>query len=90
MSSSTLEQVIDGRADHHSLTAGVHGKSPDFHSVSAGDVLYQRRLANNLDKLFAGITVLVDVADVPRRHLLVQRHADGVLRRMSFISGEDT
>lgn len=57
----------------------MNGKSPDLNTMATGDVLDERCLTDDLHKLLAGVTLLVNVADVARSHLLVERNADGVL-----------
>lgn len=79
LGSSSLQQVVDGGTDNHPLAARVDSKTTDLDAMLTGDVLDQRRLTNNLDELLAGVTLLVDVADVTRGHLLLEGHADGVL-----------
>lgn len=76
---STLQQVVNGSADNDPLAAGVHGKAANLHTVTASNVLDQRSLAHDLDELLTGVTVLVEVADITRGHLLGERDADGVL-----------
>jgi hypothetical protein len=51
----------------------VHRETTNLDAVLAGNILHERRLADNLDELFAGITILVEVTDISRRHLLFER-----------------
>jgi hypothetical protein len=50
-----------------------------YHAVLPGDSLHRGRLAGDSDEPFSGIAVLVERADVARRHLYFERDADGVL-----------
>lgn len=84
LSGGTLEQVVDGGADNNTLAAGVDSESTDLDTVTAGNVLDERGLADNLDELLASVTILVEVTDVARSHLLLQGNADGVLRSVSL------
>lgn len=77
----TLEEVVDGSADNNTLTAGVDGEATDLDAVATGNVLDERGLADDLDELLAGVTVLVEVTDVTGGHLLLQGNADGVLQK---------
>lgn len=83
LSGGTLEQVVDGSADNDTLAAGVDGESTDLDTVAAGNVLDERGLADDLDELLASVTILVEVTDVARSHLLLQGNADGVLEIVS-------
>jgi hypothetical protein len=56
---STLEQVINCSIDNNALARAVNSESTDLNTVLARDVLDQRRLANDLDKLLSGVAVLV-------------------------------
>jgi hypothetical protein len=57
----------------------VNGESSDLDTMTASNILDKRRLTDNLHKLLTGVTLLVNVADVARSHLLVEGNADGVL-----------
>jgi hypothetical protein len=81
LSGGTLEEVVDGSADNNALAAGVDGESTDLNAVAASNILDERGLANDLNELLASVTVLVEVADITRSHLLLQRDADGVLQK---------
>jgi hypothetical protein len=63
----------------------VDSEATNLNAVLAGDVLDKRRLANNLDKLLACVTVLVEVTDVTRGHCAVERDRDGVLDGVSMV-----
>lgn len=75
----TLKQVVDRGAHHHALARLVHLEAADLDAVLATDVLHQRRLTDDLDQLLTGVAVLVDLANVARRHGLVERDRDGVV-----------
>ncbi|GKT96419.1 LOW QUALITY PROTEIN: putative amino acid decarboxylase [Colletotrichum tofieldiae] len=79
LSGRTLEKVVNGRADNDALAAAVNSEAADLDAVLVHDVLDQRRLADNLDELLAGVAVLVDLADVTRGDGLVQWNVDGGL-----------
>lgn len=80
----TLEQVVNGSADNNPLAAGVDSESTNLNAVTASNVLDERGLANNFHKLLTSIAVLVEVADVTRGHLLLQRNANGVLDKIQL------
>lgn len=75
----TLKQVVNSGANNHALAAGVDGESTDLDTVAAGNVLDKRGFAHDLDELLTSVAILVEVADIPGGHLLLQRNADGVL-----------
>lgn len=50
-----------------------------FHAVLVHDVLEERHLADDDDKFFTSIPVLVDLSNVARGHGLVERHVDSVV-----------
>lgn len=85
-----LEEVVDGGVDYDALAGAVYCEAADFDAVLAGNVADERGLANDLDKLLAGIAVLVDVADVSRGHSPVERDRNGVLVSVSmeWLGGE--
>jgi len=45
----------------------------------ARDILDERRLPSNLDELLPGVSILVQVPNFPRGHLLGQGNADSVV-----------
>lgn len=79
LSGRALEQVVNGSAHNYPLTAGVDGEPTNLNTMTASNALDQRRFANDVHKLLASITLLEDIADVTRGHLLLQRDADRVL-----------
>lgn len=64
----------------------MDGKATDLHTVTAGDILDQRRFADNLDEFLAGVAVLVQVADVTRAHFLFERDTDRMLLDMRSVT----
>ena len=74
-----LEQVVNGSAYNYPLAAGVDGEPTNLNAMTTSNALDERCLANNVHKLLTSITVLEDIADVARGHLLLQRDADRVL-----------
>lgn len=74
-----LEKIINRRINHDALAARVDGKAPNLHAVLAGDVLDDGRLAGDFDEFFAGVPVLVEVADVARGHGAGEGDGDCVL-----------
>lgn len=77
--SSALEQVVDGNVDDDALARAVDGEATDFDAVLTADVLDERALARNLDELLLVETVLVELSDVARGHLVGERDGDGVV-----------
>ena len=77
--SSALEQIINSSIDNDALAGAVDGETTNLNAVLARDVLDKWGLAHDLDKLLAGVAVLVDVADVTGRHCTVEGDGDGVL-----------
>jgi hypothetical protein len=75
----TLEEIIDRRIDDNTLAGGVHGKATNLDAVFAANVFHERRLADDFDEFFAGVAVLVDVADVTGCHCAVEGNGDCVL-----------
>jgi hypothetical protein len=75
----TLEQIINRRIDYDALARAVHREATNLDAMLARDILDERRLADNLDELFTGVSVLVEVADVAGCHGTVERDGDGVL-----------
>jgi hypothetical protein len=80
----TLEQVINGSTHHCALAAGVNGEATNLDTVAASDVLNDRRLTDDLDKLFTGVAVLVDVANIARGHFRLEGDADCLLVGVSY------
>jgi hypothetical protein len=76
---SALEQVIDGGVNNNALAGAVDGETTNLDAVLARDVLDERGLADDFDELFAGVAVLVEVADVAGCHCAVEGDGDGVL-----------
>ena len=81
-----LEQVVNGSAYNYPLAAGVDGEPTNLNAMTTSNALDERCLANNVHKLLTSITVLEDIADVARGHLLLQRDADRVLERSQHCS----
>lgn len=81
--SSSLKQVVNCRADNHTLAARVDGKATDLDAVSASDVLDERRFTHDLDKLLPSVAVLVEVTNITRRHLPFERQTNRVLQGVS-------
>lgn len=79
MSRSSLQQIVNRGANYHSLPSGVDRKASNLNSVTTGDVLHKGCLANDLDKFLASVSILVEIADVTRRHCFLQGDVDGVL-----------
>lgn len=79
----SLEQVIDRRVHDDTLARAVDCEAANLDAVFAGDVLYERGLADDADELLASIAVLEDVADVAGGHGAVERDGDGVLKGVS-------
>ena len=63
----------------------MDSEATNLNTVLAGDVLDERRLADNLDKLLAGVAVLVQVADVALGHSAVERDRDCVLENVRIM-----
>lgn len=61
----------------HTLTSLVNRKTTNLNAVFVLDRPHKRGFANDLDKLFASISVLVDLADVSRTHCFVKRNIKG-------------
>jgi hypothetical protein len=80
----TFEEVVDCGVDDDALSRAMDCEATDFDTVLARNVADERGLADNLDKLLAGVTVLVDIADVSGGHGSVQRDGNGVLGSVSM------
>lgn len=79
---SALEQIVNRRADDDPLAAGMDREAAHFDTMSTRNGFDEGGFAGDLDELFTGIAVLVDVADVAGDHLLVQRDGYGVLGKV--------
>lgn len=66
-----------GYLHDHAPAGAVNGESSDLDSVLVLDRLHKWGFADNLHKLFAGISVLIDLTDISRSHRLVQGDVDG-------------
>jgi hypothetical protein len=75
----TLEEIINRRIDHNTLARGVHGKATNLDAVLSRNVFHEWGLADDFDEFFAGVAVLVDVADVTGCHCAVEGNGDCVL-----------
>jgi hypothetical protein len=75
----TLEEIVNRRIDHNTLAGGVYGKATNLDTVLSRNVFHERGLADDFDKFFAGVAVLVDVADVTGCHCAVEGNGDCVL-----------
>ena len=64
-----LEQIVDCCTNNHALPAAMYCKAADLDAVLARNILDERRFANDLDELLAGIALLIEGADVARCHL---------------------
>lgn len=79
----TLEEIINRSINDDALTRRMDGEASDFNAVFTRNVLDERGLADDFDEFFAGVAVLVDVADVAGCHGAVEGDGDGVLCRVS-------
>lgn len=59
------------------LAGAVNSESPNLNSVLVLDRLHKWGFTDDLYKLFASISVLIDLTDISRSHRLVQRDMDG-------------
>ena len=63
---------------HDDTLAGtVDSESTNLNAVLVLDGLHKRGFTDDLDKLFASVSVLVDLKDISRGHSLVQGDIDG-------------
>lgn len=72
----TLVEVVDGGAYDDTFAGAVDSKATNLNVVLVLDGLDDRSFADNLDELLAGVSVLVDLANITRCHLLVQGNVD--------------
>lgn len=77
--SSSLEQVVNRRANHYTLAARVHTEAANLDAVLATDVLDTGGLAAHLDESLAGVSFLVQLSDVSACHCLVEWDGDCVV-----------
>lgn len=74
---SALVEVVNRGANHDTLAGLVNSKTTNLDMVLVLDRLDKRRFANDLNELFASVSVLVDLKDVSRSHRFVQGDVNG-------------
>lgn len=68
---------LETRNSHYdTLARAINSKAANLNTVLVLDRSHKRRLANDLDELLAGVSVLVDLSNITRGHGLVQRSID--------------
>lgn len=70
-------QCWHGYLHDHTLASLVNRKAANLNAVLVLDCPHQRGFTNDLDKLLASISVLVDLANVSRAHRFVQGNIQG-------------
>lgn len=68
-----------GYSHNNTLASGINSEPADFDSMLVLDRLDVGGFTNDLDKLLAGVSVLVNLANLSRSHLLRQGDVDGQL-----------
>lgn len=66
-----------GYSHNNTLSGLVNGEASNLDSVLVLDRLHKRGFTDDLDKLFASISVLIHLTDIPRSQSLVQGDIDG-------------
>jgi len=73
----TLVKIINRGTDNDALAAIINSESSDLNFVLVLNRLNVGGFTDDLDKLLASVSVLVNLANLPRSHLLGQRDVNG-------------